>query len=66
VNPHAALGQDQLDVAQVQSEDPLRPHGMTDDLSRKAMAAVRTGARIIRLASPASLQAPAAVNLAMP
>src|SRR5579872_6095061 len=42
---HAALGQDQLDVAQTEAEDVIQPHGVADDFSGKAVATVRGGFR---------------------
>jgi len=36
----AALGQDQLDVAQAEAEEVVQPHGVVDDRSRKAMARI--------------------------
>jgi hypothetical protein len=34
----AALGQDQLDVAQAEAEEVVQPYDVVDDLSRKAVA----------------------------
>ena len=51
---HAALGQDQLDVAQTEAEHVIQPHGVADDLSWKAMAVARTGLWHIWPASPTS------------
>src|ERR671938_2062935 len=55
---HAALGQDQLHVAQAQAEDVVQPVGMGDDLSRKAVTVVRVG----RVSHPATLAYPASAR----
>ncbi len=34
------LGQDQLDIAQAQAEDVIKPYRMADDLGRKAVSGV--------------------------
>ena len=60
---HAALGQDQLDVAQAQAEAVIEPHRVLDDLSREAKAAVRVqrqvhGQSLPELNSHANLTTP--------
>jgi len=40
---HAALGQDQLDLAQAQAEHVIQPHRVADDLGREAVAGVGRG-----------------------
>jgi hypothetical protein len=42
---NAALSQDQLDVTQAKAEHVIQLHGVADDLSRGAMAVVRTRLR---------------------
>jgi hypothetical protein len=39
----AALGEDQLDVAQAEAEEVVEPYGMPDDLGREAVAGVGGG-----------------------
>ncbi len=42
-NADAALGQDQLDVAQVQAEDVVQLNSVADELGREAVAGVGSG-----------------------
>src|ERR671933_875901 len=58
---HAALGQDQLHVAQAQAEDVVQPVGMGDDLGWKAVAMmwVRRAPHPTTLAYLASARQPA-------
>jgi hypothetical protein len=40
-NDHAPLSQDQPDIPQAERPEVIQPHGMADDLARKAVAAIR-------------------------
>jgi hypothetical protein len=53
----AALGQDQLDLAQAQAEAVVEPHGVADDLGRETEAAVGAGLGLHALRSAISLLA---------
>ena len=53
---HAALGQDQLDVSQTETEYVIQPDCVADDVGRETMPSIGGGCCVIRSASPDSLR----------
>jgi predicted GNAT family acetyltransferase len=50
---NAALGEQLLNIAMTEIEAEVQPHGVADDLGRKAMATLQRGVEVHRAILPA-------------